>query len=106
CSLTTYQQLYQQQSAQLLKERRGAHADHPEPIATTWNISIRKVKQQNPAAADLLCLCAFLAPDAIPEEIPTRGAKELGPTLAPVVANAYLFNKAIEALRAYSLVDR
>jgi len=75
-SLTAYQQIYQQHRAQLLKERRGA--DHPESVATTWDISFRKVEQQNPAA-DLLRLCAFLAPDAIPEVILTEGAEELGP---------------------------
>ncbi|MBO0794187.1 MAG: helix-turn-helix domain-containing protein, partial [Ktedonobacteraceae bacterium] len=106
CSLSTYQQLYQQRRAHLLKERRGANADHPEPVATTWNISFRNVEQQNPAAADLLRLCAFLAPDAIPEMILTVGAEELGSVLAPVVADAYLLNEAIEVLRSYSLVNR
>ena len=80
-SLATYQQLYQQHRAQLLAQRRGA--DHPKPVATTWNISFGKVEQQIPAAADLLRLCAFLAPDAIPEAILTKGAEVLGPVLAP-----------------------
>jgi hypothetical protein len=33
-------------------------------------------------------------------------AEELGPVLAPVVADAYLLNAAIEGLRAYSLIAR
>jgi tetratricopeptide (TPR) repeat protein len=103
-SLTTYQQIYQQRRGQLLKERRGA--DHPEPVATTWNISFRNVEQQNPAAADLLRLCAFLAPDAIPEVILTKGAEALGLALAPLAAEAYKLNEAIEALCAYSLITR
>src|SRR6266487_237634 len=104
CSPATYQQIYQQHHIQLLAQRRGA--DHPKPVATTWNISFRKVEQQNPAAADLLRLCAFLAQDAIPEAILTEGAEDLGPALAPVVADAYLLNEAIEALRTYSLINR
>ena len=66
----------------------------------------RASSSRNPASADLLRLCAFLAPDAIPETIFTKGAQELGPILAPVAADAYLLNQAIESLRAYSLVAR
>jgi tetratricopeptide (TPR) repeat protein len=88
----------------LLKERRTK--EHPEPIATTWDLAFRAVEQQNPAAADLLRFCAFLAPDAIPEEILTAGAQHLGPLLAPVAADPFQLNDAIAALRAYSLLDR
>jgi len=104
CSLAVYQQMYQQRRAQLLAQRRGA--DHPEPVMTTWDLSFQSVGQQNPAAADLLRLCAFLAPDAIPEAIVTEGAQALGPILSPVAADSYLLNQAIESLRAYSLITR
>src|SRR5205823_10814863 len=57
-------------------------------------------------AIDLLRLCAFLAPDAIPEELLTKGASHLGDQLAPVAADPLLLNAAIESLRAYSLVGR
>lgn len=60
CSLAIYQQIYRQHCAQLLKERRSA--DHPEPVATTWNLSFENVERQNPAAADLLRLCASWPP--------------------------------------------
>jgi len=103
-SLAVYQQIYQQHRIQLLKERRSV--DHPEPVATTWNISFRRVEQQNPAAADLLRFCAFLAPNAIPEEILRNGAEELGKTLAPIAADPFLLNGAIENLLAYSLIGR
>ena len=103
-SLSTYQQLYQQRRVQLLAQRRGM--EHPEPVATTWDIAFRKVGQQNPAATDLLRLCAHLSPDAIPETIITEGASHLGALLAPVGADPYLLNQAIEVLLAYSLVRR
>jgi len=74
CSLSDYQQLYQRHRAALLKERRGLVADHPDPVASTWSLSFVRVKAANPAAADLLRLCAYLAPDAIAEEIITAGA--------------------------------
>jgi tetratricopeptide (TPR) repeat protein len=73
-------------------------------VASTWSLSFERVEETNPAAADLLRLCAYLAPDAIAEEILTQGAEHLGPVLGPVAADAFLLGQAIEALRAYSLV--
>ena len=80
--------------------------DHPESVVTTWLLSFARVEARNPAAADLLRFCACLAPDAIPETILTRGANKLGDLLSPVVADPLLFEQAIEALRAYSLLKR
>src|SRR6266496_4262022 len=104
--LAEYWQIYQQHRATLLQERRGLVTDHPEPVASTWSLSFQRVEEKNPAAADLLRMSAYLAPDAIPEEVLTAGASQLGPVLAPVAADPLLFNQAIEALRAYSLVRR
>jgi hypothetical protein len=80
--------------------------DHPDSVATTWSLSFEQVEQHNPAAADLLRLYAFLAPDAIPEELLTLGVEKLGDVLAPVAADAYQLDQAITALRAYSLISR
>ena len=106
CSLSEYQHIYQHHRANLLKERRGLVADHPESVATTWSLSFARVEQRNPVAADLLRLCAFLAPDGIPEEVITKGASHLGPLLGSIAADAFLLNQAIEGVRAYSLVHR
>lgn len=57
-SLADFQQIYQQRRAQLLNIRRGA--DHPEPVATTWDISFRKVEEENPAATDQIQLKASI----------------------------------------------
>src|SRR6266566_2154712 len=83
CGLAGYLTRYQQRRTALLKERGGYKSDHPEPVATTWSLSFAKVEQANPSAADLLRLCAFLAPDAIPEEVINEGAPDLSPILQP-----------------------
>lgn len=105
-ALAAYQQIYQRHRADLLAQPRAQGADHPEPVASTWSLSFAHVEETNPAAADLLRLCAYLAPDAIAEEILTQGAEHLGPVLGPVAADAFLLGQAIEALRAYSLIGR
>jgi tetratricopeptide (TPR) repeat protein len=105
-SLASYWQKYQQHRVELLKEYRGMGADHPQPVATTWSLSFQRVDERNPAAADLLRFCAFLAPDVIFEDMLTQGADALPPTISAAIKDGYLLDLAIETLRAYSLITR
>ncbi len=105
-SLVDYLRLYQQRHAELLDERGGFAVNHPEPVTTTWSLSFERMAARNPAAVELLRFLAFLAPDDIPEEIITGGSEHLGETLVTVASDAYLLDKAVKALLAYSLVKR
>ena len=73
-SLDQYYRIYQKHRQAVLKQRRSRIPDHPASVATTWSLSFQRVEENNAAAADLLRFCAYLAPDAIPEEIITQGA--------------------------------
>jgi tetratricopeptide (TPR) repeat protein len=64
------------------------------------------VQQRQPAAAELLSLCAFLTPNAIPEELLTQGAEHLGPTIGRVAADPSLLNQALSVLLSASLITR
>ncbi len=75
CSVADYHQQYQTRRAELLAHRGRLVDDHPEPVATTWSLSFAKVEQANPTAVELLRICAFLAPDAIPEELLVEALK-------------------------------
>jgi Tfp pilus assembly protein PilF len=105
-SLEEYQRIYKQHRRTLLQERRSRVSDHPLPVATTWSLSFQKVQEKNAAAADLLRFCAYLAADAIPEVIITKGAPHFDSPLKSVAENLFLFAQAIESLRTYSLLDR
>jgi tetratricopeptide (TPR) repeat protein/nucleoside phosphorylase len=106
CTPAEYLGLYRAQRSALLEMRGGLVNDHPDPVATTWSLSFKQVEQKNPAAADLLRISAFLAPDAIPEEVIREGARHLDERLQTGVTNPLLFNEMIKDLRAYSLIDR
>ena len=106
CRLAEYLKLYQRRRSELLKRQSSVSVDYPHTVGSTWSLSFRKVEQESLAAADLLRLCVYLAPDAIPEEIITEGATELGPVLSTVAADSLLLNEAIQVLRRYSLVNR
>lgn len=106
CSLSDYRSLYHTRRVQMLNERGGHIDDHPEPVATTWLLSLEEIEHRSPASADLLRFCAFLHPDAIPEELLSAGAKHIGPLLQPIVSDPFSLNKVIAALSAYSLINR
>jgi tetratricopeptide (TPR) repeat protein len=106
CSLSDYLQVYKARQADLLKRRGKYSTDHQEPVATTWSLAFGKVQQANAGAADLLRLCAYLDPDAIMEEIITKGASELGPALQKVASDPMALNDSIGELLNYSLIRR
>jgi tetratricopeptide (TPR) repeat protein len=104
--LEGYLQLYQNHRAMLLKRRGGLATDHPEPVATTWLLSFQQVEQTDPLAAELLRLCAFLDPDAIPEEILMEGAQDSVSQQESVSPDQLRVNAAIEVLLRFSLIQR
>jgi len=106
CSLADYLRLYATHRKELLARHSRLLLDYPETVATTWSLSFQQVEQQSPAAADVLSLCAFLAPDAIPEELLMHGAAELGAIPGAEASNPFKLNEALEVLRRYSLVRR
>jgi len=106
CSVSGYFDLYRKQSKHLL-DRRGASAvDHPQSTAATLSLAYACVGQANAAAAELLCLCAFLHPDAILEEIIRVDATLPESTLEVIAHDSYQLDQAIAVLRKYSLINR
>jgi len=105
-SLIEYVNLYRHQREDLLRERGGLIPEHPDAVATTWSLSFQRVEQKNHAAAELLRLCAFLSPDAIPEELLSKGAAHFTSSLQVLATSGRLLNNAISTLGAYSLMQR
>lgn len=101
-----YLALYETEGAMLRKERgEGGTHDH-ESVSTSLSLAFRIVEEANQAAADLLRLCAFLAPDAVPEEIISEGAPDLGEALGSVAARPLARSKAIQEACRFSLLHR
>jgi tetratricopeptide (TPR) repeat protein len=100
-----YLKLYRTEGA-ALRARRGKLATEHDSVTITFSLAFAQVEKANPAAADLIRACAFLAPDAIPEEIFTRGGKELGEPLAQAAGNPLAWDSAVEAAGRYRLIQR
>ena len=64
---------FRQQRLAILQRSRPVMGDYPESISTTWSLNFQAVASASPLAADILCVSAFLAPEAIPYELFERG---------------------------------
>jgi tetratricopeptide (TPR) repeat protein/transcriptional regulator with XRE-family HTH domain len=106
CSVSDYFDRYRRSRTGLLSRRGSLLTDHPESVSTTFALSFEKVERTCPAGAELLRLCAFLDPDAIPEEMIREGAAELGPVLSPLAADPFELDDIIAELRRTSLLQR
>ena len=101
-SFSDYLKLFQKSQKELLG--RGKPDAYPDTVATTWDLSFRKAREEVPASSDLLNLCAFLAPDEIPKSLLSGGGEHLPESLASTVADEMAFYDAVAALKRYSLM--
>ena len=110
CGIAGYIQRYHTCRSKLLALRGqpsfSSDHDHPESVVTTLSLSFNNIRQTNPAALELLSLCAFLHPEAIPEEIFLDGAVEFGAILQSALTDMLSLDGLIGDLRKFSLVQR
>jgi tetratricopeptide (TPR) repeat protein/transcriptional regulator with XRE-family HTH domain len=106
CSLTDYLDLFQTRQVQLLGRRGEVVSNHPASVIATWSLSFEKVERANPPAADLLRLCAFLHPDAIPEEVLMQGVTSLNEQPGAGASDRFQLHEALRTVSAYSLLRR
>jgi tetratricopeptide (TPR) repeat protein len=106
CGFQGYLALYRKEHKDLLKTRGGQVADHPASVTQTVQMAFKKIEKSNPSAADLLRLCAFLAPEAIPELIIERGEAAFTGPLKQLARKPLKLNAAIADVQKYSLISR
>jgi hypothetical protein len=108
-TLAGYLALFRLRRADLLA--RGEPTGYSKTVASTWALAFERL-QTEPGAVGLLRLLAFCAPDAIPLRLllQTRPglAGQLGgevvPILIPLLEDTLTANRAIVALRRFSLI--
>ncbi len=105
-TLTKYLSLYQTHRKELLQLHGKLETEYPESVATTWSLSFQHIERTNPASADILRLCAFLDPDAIPEELLIQDIFPKTSAISTLVGNEFLLEQAIKELLQFSLVRR
>src|SRR5258708_2270831 len=106
CSLAAYLELFRHRQQMLLRRRGTVPTDHPQSVTTTFTLAFERVQQRSEAAHELLRFCAFLAPDAIAEELLSVRADTPGPFFQPISPAPLALNQALEVLCTFSLIRR
>jgi tetratricopeptide (TPR) repeat protein len=104
-STEEYLSLYGRERMKLLSHRGKLTQDHPS-VTITFSLAFNKVAEADPAAADLLRVCAFLEADSIPEEIFSEGAGELGDSLEAIAETPLTLTETIGEAGRLSLLER
>ena len=108
-TLARYLPLFRARQADLLA--RGEASGHPADVAATLGLAVSRLAEQAPAAAGLVRLLAFLAPEPVPlnlllanEQAAGLLDREVMAEVGPLLGDPVAAGDAITALRRYSLV--
>jgi tetratricopeptide (TPR) repeat protein len=105
CSLNSYLSLYQQAQIELQKQAWFARNRLPEAAAAVLLASLKRAERLNPRAIELLRLCSFLQPDAIPLALLISGSSELEEELGRLLRERFELLKLIHDLRRFALIE-
>ncbi|MFI0366486.1 tetratricopeptide repeat protein [Actinomadura sp. 1N219] len=100
--LAAYRQLLEDSLEDVLT--RFQPADNVQPAAMTWNLTLRRVTEQDPITLDLMRLWAMLAPEGLSRDLAGEGIDDLPGHLAPVAQDPVAYDLAVQRLRRYSLI--
>ena len=102
CGVARYRGLLASAAASLLD--RGAHADgYGRSVAATLSLAFDRL---TPAAAQLLRLCAWAAPEPLPERFFIEAKDALPDALRAAAGDPLAWDDAVAELRHYALADR
>nr|WP_329572414.1 FxSxx-COOH system tetratricopeptide repeat protein [Kitasatospora sp. NBC_01266] len=82
----------------------GRPVDYPMTVGATWRVSIARLRQQSPAAARMLQLCAYFAPEPISMNLfySDQMIRALVP-FDPGLSDKFLLGRVIQAIGRYAL---
>ena len=96
-----YLELLRTRAGQLLAQ--GAPGSYPRSLAAATGLIADRLAGEDPAAAELASLCAFLAPEPIPEDLFTGAASVLPDELAARAADPLAWRQTLAHLARQSL---
>jgi hypothetical protein len=76
----------------------GRPGDYPMSLAAATTLSVGQLADKQPVAAELASLCAFLAPEPIPQEMLTSAAAELPAALASIANDPLAWGRTLTQL--------
>jgi Tetratricopeptide repeat len=101
--LATYLDRLRQFPSLTLAKGRPRDRDPADTVATTWQVSLERVRPI-PSAVSLLETCAFLSPEEIPRDLFTQTLDPVPEELAVLAADPFALDEAVAGLRRFGLV--
>jgi tetratricopeptide (TPR) repeat protein len=101
--LTDYLERLRQYPALTLTRGRPRDRDPADTVATTWQVSLERVRP-TPGAVALLEVCGFLGPEEIPRGLFGQRLDPPAEGLDSLAADPFALDDAIAALRRFGLV--
>lgn len=97
-----YLRLFEAKRKELLESR--APVDYDVAVEAAWNVSLDRLREENPGALELLEVCAFFSPEPIPKEI-FSGVRNIpvSEDLERILADPIHLGRAIREINRYSL---
>jgi tetratricopeptide (TPR) repeat protein len=77
--------------------------DYPVSVGAAWNVSLDQLERRNPAALQLLQVCAFFAPEPISRDLFTGARSSIAPELDEALRDPIKFGRAVRDLNRYAL---
>ena len=96
-----YLDLLAARAAQVLDQ--GRSAAYPRSLTAVVQLAFDRLRAEDPAAADLTAICAFLAPDLVPADWFPRAAAKLPAPLAAVAADPFAWRLVLARVRQQAL---
>lgn len=95
-------ELLREHATELLEQQV---AGYPASVVATWKVAFDRLRELNPAAAQLLQLCAFFSAEPITYRLLQRGGRDIGEPVAlrETLSDSMRFSRAIRAINAYAL---
>lgn len=105
-SIGGYLNLYRRERRRQQKERDQAFAGAIHPVSITVRNAIERLERYDAAALEMLQICAFLFPRAIPEEVLFKGVAYAGPQTQRIAKKHAALKEEVEWLCDFALLDR
>ncbi len=106
CGPSDYLNLLCRESPRSARGHDEQNEEQRGPVAKAVRVACEKVAKANSAAVDFLRLCAFFAPDEIPEMLIIAGAPSLSKSLQKLTTSPAKRNAALTILQKYALIER
>ena len=86
-----------------LLDQADPGSDYPQSLAAATQLIVGRLDRDDPAASQLASVCAFMAPEPIPEDLFTNAQSELPAELAARIADPLAWRQTLAHLTRQSL---